>query len=174
MILRRIYLRIFTGAFDYLEKYLSSAVLFLQLTLHNRILYACIKFLSEHLCPICLAKKQYTDRLGTVQDAQRRETLRTDTKTMQRSVIQARNKIFKQGAAVNGKAVTDILKHSRTPIRVSRIQIQLLFSYSFFRVHFQRLCYLLGLIFIKCLLQIHCMISSVVYGTIFLYILSVS
>ncbi|KAF4622074.1 hypothetical protein D9613_008985 [Agrocybe pediades] len=100
---RRMFIRFFLYGADYPEK----------------VLLACIKYLSEHPCPRCLVKKCDIHNIGTKLDMKRREQLRRVDDDHRRSKVeQARKLIYTKGYSPGSERVSDILESmSLSPTR---------------------------------------------------------
>ena len=121
---RRFYLRIFTHAGDYPEKYgIISTSLIILLTVFGRILLASIRNLGTCPCPRCLIPLSRTHNFGMARDTTQRITMaRVDDKSRQGKVHDARRLIFEKQYLVNGAAVENLLKDESlvpTAVRLS-------------------------------------------------------
>ncbi|KAF9551881.1 hypothetical protein CPC08DRAFT_738285 [Agrocybe pediades] len=91
---RRMIIRFFIYAADYPEK----------------VLLACIKYLSMHPCPRCLIQKSDIASMGTKLDMRRREKLhREDNEHRQAIVELARKLVYTQGYSPGSEAVGKLL-----------------------------------------------------------------
>ncbi|KAG7093235.1 hypothetical protein E1B28_006921 [Marasmius oreades] len=102
-IMRHLFYRFFCYSADYVEK----------------VMLACIKFLAQHPCPLCLLKKEDMHRLGTKADMKTHETLaREDSDDLRKAIKKARQLIFDHGYSVSSRRVQDLLgKYSAQPIQ---------------------------------------------------------
>lgn len=112
-ILRRIFPRVFTYSPYYPEKYVPrTLMLIMRYSLRPcRYLFACIRFLERCPCPDCLVAKDQIDKLGQVRDMKTRVTKqRNDTHALQVTLRNARQAVFNQGYAPDGKAIDEMLR----------------------------------------------------------------
>ncbi|KAK1233320.1 hypothetical protein PQX77_003527 [Marasmius sp. AFHP31] len=87
-IVRLLFYRFFCYSADYVEK----------------VMLACIKYLSEHPCALCLTKKDQIHLIGTAADLKRHSTgARHDTDEVRQGIAQARDAVFSQGYAINNE-----------------------------------------------------------------------
>ncbi|KAL0577925.1 hypothetical protein V5O48_004064 [Marasmius crinis-equi] len=88
--LRLLFPRLFARSANYVEKALLVS----------------IKFLSEHLCPQCLTKKDHIYQLGTQMDCHRQIEKAEDGDSHREAVESARQEIFLHGMALTNNLVT--------------------------------------------------------------------
>ncbi|KAH9953547.1 hypothetical protein BC827DRAFT_1145963 [Russula dissimulans] len=89
----QIYPWIFTYTADYPEK----------------VLLACIKYLTKCPCPHCLIEKVHIPSTGTKVDSQRRSYLHIDNNHLQNAISRAREWIFVKGLGITAKWIQDTL-----------------------------------------------------------------
>lgn len=107
---RQEFLRIFTYATDYPERYAILHYKLLVILIISRTMVACIRNLGNHGCPQDLIHKSQYDLLGVaISRAFVRVGRRTDDITHRELVSSARNLIYQQGAAVHSTAVEAML-----------------------------------------------------------------
>ena len=83
----------------------------------SRILMACIKYLGDCCCPLCLVRKSQIPLLGTDRDMRFREkNPRVDRPA---DVANAQRLLYEKGIALSNDSYDEILKFtSRVPTRV--------------------------------------------------------
>ncbi|KAJ8092300.1 hypothetical protein PM082_023903 [Marasmius tenuissimus] len=103
-VLRLLFYRFLCYSTDYVEK----------------VILACIKYLSTHPCPLCMTRKDQVHLLGTKADMNRHSvTARSDNDELLADIAAARSTIFARGYAINNqKHVQNHLEDTSTlPVR---------------------------------------------------------
>ena len=133
----------------------------------GRIILTTIKYLGRCLCPLCVCLKEKVRDLGTKVDDTRRSKIRVDSEMRQGMIETAREWIFKKGRSVTSKVIDRFLNFSMVPIRVgSSWNLWIYANVSMYRMPSQKLFVIMASIFIRCLLSISFMISSLVFGRV--------
>ncbi|KAL0565335.1 hypothetical protein V5O48_016689 [Marasmius crinis-equi] len=85
----------------------------------EKVMLACIKYLSAHPCALCLVKKEDVVRLGTNRDLKNHVLLaREDSDELRAAITDACELIFKHGYSVGSNRVKELLKpYSALPIQ---------------------------------------------------------
>ncbi|KAL0058886.1 hypothetical protein AAF712_014424 [Marasmius tenuissimus] len=70
----------------------------------EKVILACIKYLSTHPCPLCMTRKDQVHLLGTKADMNRHSvTARSDNDELLADIAAARSTIFARGYAINNQ-----------------------------------------------------------------------
>lgn len=167
-IFRCVFLRIFTYAADYPEKYSLVFPIFTHAYSppFGRILLTCMKFLGRCPCPRCFVEKDNIDRLGNKHDRWlRTHKYRVDNHQRRNWIELVCEMIFIQGRSVISQAVEGLIgTTSLVPTRVRTIVFNLSTLTQIFRTPFQRCFPALDLISTLCSCLISCTSSNLVYG----------
>ncbi|KAK1235189.1 hypothetical protein PQX77_001594 [Marasmius sp. AFHP31] len=106
-IVRHLFYQFFCYSADYVEK----------------VMLACIKYLSEHPCALCLTKKDQVHLVGTAADFKRHSThARHDTEAVLQGIAQAHNAIFPQGYAINNEEHVQVHLNATSTLAVQVFQ----------------------------------------------------
>ncbi|KAK1234803.1 hypothetical protein PQX77_001985 [Marasmius sp. AFHP31] len=102
-IMRLLFYRFFCYSADYVEK----------------VMLACIKYLSKHPCALCLTKKEHIHLVGTAADFKQHSiAARQDTDLVLRGIANARNAIFSQGYAIDNEEHVQVHLNSTSTLAV--------------------------------------------------------
>ncbi|KAJ8085123.1 hypothetical protein PM082_003907 [Marasmius tenuissimus] len=89
---------------DGIRRLLFYRFLFYTADYVEKVLLACIKYLSTHPCPLCLTTKDKVHLLGTKLDMKRHSTSpRTDNDEVRTDIKKARAAIFDNGYSINNE-----------------------------------------------------------------------